>query len=225
MSWYGNGLSPRVRGNPLQMRLMVHNRGSIPACAGEPKNTARFDGMMPVYPRVCGGTSLTICCTACTAGLSPRVRGNRHVVIDSCALPGSIPACAGEPSIWSAAIAASSVYPRVCGGTILPPNVEACNRGLSPRVRGNRSWRVMQPSYGRSIPACAGEPRQSVRSPRTTEVYPRVCGGTGLRFNLERTSRGLSPRVRGNPAGRTARRTPRRSIPACAGEPAGVDAR
>ena len=53
------------------------------------------------------------------------------------------------------------------------------------------------------------------------EVYPRVCGGTALEEQNTRIRRGLSPRVRGNRM--TAVRMPpgMRSIPACAGEPAG----
>ena len=50
-------------------------------------------------------------------------------------------------------------------------------------------------------------------------VYPRVCGGAGLRVGSEEEVNGLSPRVRGS-----LQRTPLRtrchwSIPACAGEP------
>ena len=70
-------------------------------------------------------------------------------------------------------------------------------------------------------------------------VYPRVCGGTGLRDEDVRTFWGLSPRVRGNPPNvadvslmpglspRVRGNLPAAacspahvgSIPACAGEP------
>ena len=33
------------------------------------------------------------------------------------------------------------VYPRVCGGTVLPGGGAGSNGGLSPRVRGNRGHR------------------------------------------------------------------------------------
>ena len=92
-------------------------------------------------------------------------------------------------------------------------------RGLSPRVRGNRGWgRLAWQSFG-SIPACAGEPPTLPRGPAWRKVYPRVCGGTLCRALVPFSGGGLSPRVRGNlcraarPGGR------RRSIPACAGEP------
>ena len=71
-----------------------------------------------------------------------------------------------------------------------------------------------------SIPACAGEPcRRTERSSRWA-VYPRVCGGTPTSRSRPAISRGLSPRVRGNPRPTTRPRAALRSIPACAGEPA-----
>ena len=52
-----------------------------------------------------------------------------------------------------------------------------------------------------------------------SRVYPRVCGGTPSGSVARWNSRGLSPRVRGNPAGFLSDFLPCRSIPACAGEP------
>ena len=72
------GLSPRVRGNqPLSERAFLC-AGSIPACAGEPARSAFCVAVMAVYPRVCGGTSSGFVVQAISAGLSPRVRGNRR---------------------------------------------------------------------------------------------------------------------------------------------------
>ena len=50
------GLSPRVRGNRLELANQVPPQGSIPACAGEPLRTDRLHRHRQVYPRVCGGT-------------------------------------------------------------------------------------------------------------------------------------------------------------------------
>ena len=52
-----------------------------------------------------------------------------------------------------------------------------------------------------------------------TQVYPRVCGGTGQTRPPTRTNGGLSPRVRGNQDVVTGADAHFRSIPACAGEP------
>ena len=50
----------------------------------------------------------------------------------------------------------------------------------------------------RSIPACAGEPRDEGRLVGRGRVYPRVCGGTQSPHGGDANFRGLSPRVRGN---------------------------
>ena len=152
------GLSPRVRGNPSDGLALYLRRRSIPACAGEPGGRVRAEGAAEVYPRVCGGTlgrdASRIACT----GLSPRVRGNRRARPSATPDDGSIPACAGEPLGPSTAPSLTRVYPRVCGGThwlcvwLLP------DRGLSPRVRGNRNGAGRDQSCAGSIPACAGEP-------------------------------------------------------------------
>ena len=176
-----SGLSPRVRGNRANAVLPYPIGGSIPACAGEPDPGLRHQNPPWVYPRVCGGTASTSPATGSAGGLSPRVRGNRWHPAKQPRWGGSIPACAGEPASASRARRARLlfwVYPRVCGGTLLPsrlrqwvwglsPRVRGnpprlSNRmvssGLSPRVRGNRKLRRPAGMRSGSIPACAGEP-------------------------------------------------------------------
>ena len=173
-----SGLSPRVRGNHGGLQQPAPHSRSIPACAGEPRRPTPSSLMQSVYPRVCGGTGHPQILRPRACGLSPRVRGNPGEIGIGLAYPGSIPACAGEPS--TARTTASPersipacagepqemhrssprwrVYPRVCGGT--PPcwkSLTTC-RGLSPRVRGNRRKGRRQYGAARSIPACAGEP-------------------------------------------------------------------
>ena len=174
---------------------------------------------MGVYPRVCGGTDSHTSGTAWEAGLSPRVRGNRDRRPRQTQGSGSIPACAGEPPPRRLGRFGRRVYPRVCGGTEAWCAAYFTTPGLSPRVRGNlaRCW-VLAPLAG-SIPACAGEPTASDQSPLPSRVYPRVCGGTAVHWRSASGPSGLSPRVRGNRAGRGAALPGNGSIPACAGEP------
>ena len=94
--------------------------GSIPACAGEPRNRRRPYYRAKVYPRVCGGTSADILPLLTIDGLSPRVRGNRVGMLRYRTAEGSIPACAGEPLHTGGLGFAGWVYPRVCGGTPAP---------------------------------------------------------------------------------------------------------
>ncbi len=86
-------------------------------------------------------------------------------------------------------------------------------------MRGNLQQASPIALCRRSIPACAGEPCVQGWGNVPSTVYPRVCGGTTWRLDLHRSSQGLSPRVRGNQCDQGPRARPRRSIPACAGEP------
>ena len=91
--------------------------------------------------------------------------------------------------------------------------------GLSPRGRGNLFEERPGEGRGRSIPAWAGEPRIRSTPPPSSEVYPRVGGGTAA-FADRRVDRpGLSPRGRGNPSSSPGVNVQIRSIPAWAGEP------
>ena len=214
-----HGLSPRVRGNLTPVRVAPASAGSIPACAGEPPSRSHKNPAPGVYPRVCGGTTISLQNRYYFVGLSPRVRGNLDGGQRLPPARRSIPACAGEPYRHRADPGAFRVYPRVCGGT--PDN--ALRRdfatGLSPRVRGNRRGNSDMAGSDGSIPACAGEPSTSTRDTATTTVYPRVCGGTPISPATGLETAGLSPRVRGNRATYLLHQVGIRSIPACAGEP------
>ena len=152
------GLSPRVRGNHTLLLAVWLAGGSIPACAGEPLFHNRLERMVRVYPRVCGGTPVVDSDGKPDWGLSPRVRGNQAEKGYFARFARSIPACAGEPDcsiLWESN---NEVYPRVCGGTNVEVLAENQNKGLSPRVRGNRYPRWRHRDRNGSIPACAGEP-------------------------------------------------------------------
>ena len=192
-----SGLSPRVRGGTIP--ACISRRRSIPACAGEPWPARTATIMMPVYPRVCGGTPNGVGTFDVDKGLSPRVRGNPFAPRTGIGRPGSIPACAGEPHSIRATAMCSRVYPRVCGGTSLLTQLQQWYRGLSPRVRGNHFRVSGKGVHLRSIPACAGEPHARNNPWLPATVYPRVCGGTCLNGGCLKLSHGLSPRVRGNP--------------------------
>ena len=92
------GLSPRVRGNPVAVECVASSTGSIPACAGEPPRRDFPTTGKKVYPRVCGGTVLYMYPGRLSYGLSPRVRGNHQSGWLAVLAVGSIPACAGEPT-------------------------------------------------------------------------------------------------------------------------------
>ena len=133
------GLSPRVRGNHIEQTAGMFMVRSIPACAGEPMYDTQTEGLVGVYPRVCGGTHGAGTRRPPGDGLSPRVRGNQRRPRPGLHMLGSIPACAGEPTRGRAYRHCTGVYPRVCGGTAAFCNHSPAESGLSPRVRGNRA--------------------------------------------------------------------------------------
>ena len=94
----GPGLSPRVRGNLFHYGTSVFSPRSIPARAGEPHRAVRRSAVISVYPRACGGTTLSVANPLSVMGLSPRVRGNRRATSRLTSWSGSIPARAGEPA-------------------------------------------------------------------------------------------------------------------------------
>ncbi len=107
----------------------------------------------------------------------------------------------------------------MCGGTCRWQNGECTGLGLSPRVRGNLTKFLACILCPRSIPACAGEPWCWDKECLMCSVYPRVCGGTGVRTVTTSNNWGLSPRVRGNRWCSISASSNPGSIPACAGEP------
>ena len=162
------------------MSAGLASKGSIPACAGEP--VVHGAGLRPreVYPRVCRGTAARLHGTHRSAGLSPRVQGNLPSLGYFGKQPWSIPACAGEPSLSLASLAASEVYPRVCRGTVTTMPERQSGGGLSPRVQGNHPPGENLTMGERSIPACAGEPIPPLSQRSSGGVYPRVCRGTAF---------------------------------------------
>ena len=107
---------------------------------------------------MCGGTQLIDLGLCSVAGLSPRVRGNREMTDTQQIKEGTIPACAGEPPLFTPFLSYTKDYPRVCGGTVELDFVPVEERGLSPRVRGNHINYYEVGDTSGTIPACAGEP-------------------------------------------------------------------
>ena len=91
------GLSPPMRGSPLQQHRVLFTQGSIPAHAGEPGAAVKGCKRLGVYPRPCGGAQLGNAVPVDLAGLSPPMRGSPLRPLQTAAQTGSIPAHAGEP--------------------------------------------------------------------------------------------------------------------------------
>ena len=194
-------------------------RGTIPACAGEPRLHESRPSQAGDHPRVRGGTCPTAPQPHPAEGPSPRARGNRLTTMATARSMGTIPACAGEPERVCGGELVRGDHPRVRGGTKLVAEALKRHPGPSPRARGNPRRSIWRSHHRGTIPACAGEPPRPPPRASAPRDHPRVRGGTGRRSGEGHGLGGPSPRARGNrswpPLGHFLRGT----IPACAGEP------
>ena len=131
-------------------------------------------------------------------GLSPRIRGNRPHYRHRHNYQGSIPAHTGKPSFSFSSSSRYWVYPRAYGETYCAGRSTRRVRGLSPRIRGNRSRGQHRIARIRSIPAHTGKPDVGVGIVGLLRVYPRAYGETMQGRLAGNVQPGLSPRIRGN---------------------------
>mgnify|MGYP006983366175 CR=1 FL=1 len=92
-------------------------------------------------------------------------------------------------------------------------------QGLSPRTRGNPLLILTDLQGAGSIPAHAGEPLAGSWNTAEQRVYPRARGGTSGITGISLSTKGLSPRTRGNRGEKGPLPRLGGSIPAHAGEP------
>ena len=153
-----DGLSPRGRGNPVELECIGAAAGSIPARAGKPPPPRRHAPRRRVYPRAGGETVEPPRVRADARGLSPRGRGNHPPDSKRNDRIGSIPARAGKPRAGLPATSMMQVYPRAGGETMASQPKLTASTGLSPRGRGNLPSVRPASFRRRSIPARAGKP-------------------------------------------------------------------
>ena len=131
------GLSPRVRGSPVEALGPDLDYGSIPASAGQPLSAAGEPTTEEVYPRECGAATFQDVLRLIAEGLSPRVRGSLRSFAPTEERARSIPASAGQPISTRPARFRETVYPRECGAAMSLNRWWLRWSGLSPRVRGS----------------------------------------------------------------------------------------
>ena len=129
------GLSPRMRGYPDELREVLVRVGSIPADAGLPIARSMRYMVLRVYPRGCGATVITFAQNDASEGLSPRMRGypNHYPHVEQGAR--SIPADAGLPLDEYYRKKESEVYPRGCGATLQNVRNTVSRRNITSRGR------------------------------------------------------------------------------------------
>ena len=198
------GLSPLTRGNPQGPRPGTLAGGPIPAHAGQPGIQQLFHVLFGAYPRSRGATEARVNRDFADEGLSPLTRGNPHLVLARVHRPGPIPAHAGQPTAPARQPRRLRAYPRSRGATQARRGLITGSRGLSPLTRGNQPIPGAMRLPRGPIPAHAGQPTPSARTPLTSRAYPRSRGATENRIACLICGRGLSPLTRGNRNGSTA---------------------
>ena len=152
------------------------------------------------------------------------MRGNRPWRTPRSTTTGSIPAHAGKPRPPPRRSRPSRVYPRPCGETAITTPGMRVPSGLSPPMRGNLQYPILECGGKGSIPAHAGKPESTGPAVTDIWVYPRPCGETLSAKQHRRVVPGLSPPMRGNLVGFLSGVCGLGSIPAHAGKPASPSA-
>ena len=178
----------------------------------------RFPVRWPAHPRVCGENSPRARGQKRGGGSSPRVRGKPAPPVADRPAGGLIPACAGKTIRRCSQPWWTPAHPRVCGENSDVAPVAANSSGSSPRVRGKLGRVEADYPLDGLIPACAGKTCRAPSKPPGTTAHPRVCGENATEVEDVLDQWGSSPRVRGKPCFRRARRGPHGLIPARAGK-------
>ena len=131
------GLSPRVWGNRRKQQRQVDALRPIPTCVGQPVRLCSVHHGEWAYPHVCGATVDNRAGLPSQSGLSPRVWGNRLILLYPLRCSRPIPTCVGQPWQSSIFILNNEAYPHVCGATSNNQRLSRIEQGLSPRVWGN----------------------------------------------------------------------------------------
>ncbi len=191
------GSSPRVRGTLCALDVSAACRRVIPAGAGNARSKAQPSTSHSGHPRGCGERPETMLAAARLTGSSPRVRGTLH--------HGRV------------ATVDDRVIPAGAGNAQSPTHLAFCTTG-HPRGCGERSDRArVGVEELRVIPAGAGNAAAQNSRLRAVSGHPRGCGERFENGFADPTDDGSSPRVRGTRISRTTTRSPRRVIPAGAG--------
>ena len=130
------GPSPRMRGTRPVPRNGRLPRRSIPAHAGNTRADLEAGGAWAVHPRACGEHWAMGAPELCDAGPSPRMRGTLSHEPYIATFCRSIPAHAGNTSVYCRFSVPASVHPRACGEHIDSAWRTSTYCGPSPRMRG-----------------------------------------------------------------------------------------
>ena len=197
----------------------VASRGRIiPAHAGQTPCPKAGVLQWTDHPRACGANFKTWVKQTENHGSSPRMRGKRVRARASATRARIIPAHAGQTHRMQRGFMAGPDHPRACGANVHTAYQLRFPAGSSPRMRGKRLHDRCHRQRGRIIPAHAGQTFTSENGLASLTDHPRACGANGTCTIRYGTSAGSSPRMRGKRHHRLRHGSPKRIIPAHAGQ-------
>ena len=150
------GSSPLARGTRDDAVRGTDATGIIPACAGNtPSSEPPLRGLQD-HPRLRGEHAQQEDPRGPCGGSSPLARGTLRQRLECIAIPGIIPACAGNTNMSCARTDREQDHPRLRGEHSMTLLMRLIKWGSSPLARGTRD----DPSHPQRphgiIPACAG---------------------------------------------------------------------
>ncbi len=214
------GSSPRTRGTPRHADHRPARQRIIPAYAGNTRHAPPHRVCGADHPRVRGEHLPPPMISVEACGSSPRTRGTRQVRAELSRKYRIIPAYAGNTTPKNTPLPAPPDHPRVRGEHITGTAMLLPSAGSSPRTRGTLLRHLFPFGHLRIIPAYAGNTVRYSAQWASSSDHPRVRGEHAFFAASSAWTSGSSPRTRGTHRRRSPRGTPRRIIPAYAGNTA-----
>ena len=233
-----SGSSPQARGTPQCAVVQYRHTRFIPAGAGNTLCTPDPWSPRTVHPRRrgehrsaavsgdsakrfipagAGNTSISSWDFVIVAGSSPQARGTRPIVTIATIENRFIPAGAGNTPLCAYKSYGRSVHPRRRGEHKFAANPGRYRRGSSPQARGTRLATRNPETWGRFIPAGAGNTWDGLARYDATPVHPRRRGEHFLSDQIGSPGVGSSPQARGTHTACSSMPSIARFIPAGAG--------
>ena len=211
------GSSPHARGTRRIRAPAGRSAGIIPACAGNTPAGCRRPRGRRDHPRMRGEHRARQSPGPRDRGSSPHARGTRLPVGFERALPGIIPACAGNTRAGRGRAISRRDHPRMRGEHENEVLLARGKTGSSPHARGTPTLEPASPACLRIIPACAGNTPHAAATRSSHRDHPRMRGEhQGTRQSIA-SKVGSSPHARGTPGDLFVMQYGTRIIPACAG--------
>ena len=211
------GSSPHGRGTHPGHLPRHHQRGLIPAWAGNTSTTRTPTPPTSAHPRMGGEHWGAGDPAGGSSGSSPHGRGTRAHEGGDERLRGLIPASAGNTTATAGWWPAPTAHPRMGGEHAVLRRQRRRGQGSSPHGRGTPAHRAGQQLDTGLIPAWAGN-TSTLSAPRwRTGAHPRMGGEHAESSNRSILDLGSSPHGRGTRAPTASSGFLSRLIPAWAG--------